>query len=65
MKWFFGFILGILITLGTATSVLANGDDVHLGELHLPMVAVWIGGGLIITVFLLLLISWLVSRRGR
>ncbi len=43
---------GVVLTLGQSSVVLANGDDVHLGNIQIPMVAVWVGGGLIV-VFLL------------
>ena len=66
MRWFFGLILGIMVTLETALPALAHGDDAHFGELHtgIPLIVAWISGGFVLAVVLLLFIRWMLSRRS-
>ncbi|MBI2853234.1 MAG: hypothetical protein HYX84_09130 [Chloroflexi bacterium] len=65
MRQFFGVILSVIATLTVPASVLANGGDVHVGEFHIPSIVTWIGGGAILIVILLFLISWMASRKSR
>ena len=69
MKPFFQLLLGIIgggvFALGRASVVLANGGHVHFGTVAIPVVAVWVGGGVLGAFFLFFFIGWGLSLRAR
>ncbi len=50
--------------MGQPSVALANGDDVHFGDIQIPMVAVWVGGGLIVIFFLKGFLLWVWGSRS-
>ncbi len=68
MNTFFKLLLGVIgggvLVLGRPSVALANGEDVHLGNIQIPMVAVWVGGGLIVIFLLTGFLVWVWASRS-
>ena len=53
-----------MLASGQFSVALANGEDVHLGYTTIPVVAVWVGGGLIAIFLLTGFLLWVWGTRS-
>ncbi len=64
IRLLFGVMGGGVLVLGRPSVALANGGDAHLGGVQVPMVAVWVGGGLIVILLLTGFLLWVWGSRS-
>ena len=60
-----GIIAGVVLALGQFSVALANGGHLHVGTMAIPVIVLWVGGGLLGILFLLFFISWSLSNRAK
>lgn len=68
MNPFFRLLLGVMVggvlVLGRPSIALAHAGEVHVGDITIPMVAVWVGGGLIVIFLLTGFLLWVWASRS-